>query len=93
MGGDTPVHNAKNIPEVPLGLSSLTRTIKSWQNAILLSNGTIFFPSSPNIDGSVSTQHFFPKKGKNKSKFQIANLCHGGTKDFVELWEIIQLKI
>ena len=34
-----------------------------------------------------------PKKGKNKSKFQMGNLCNGGTKDFVELWEIIHLKI
>ena len=36
---------------------------------------------------------FIPKKGKNKSKFWIVNLCNGGTKDFVELWEIIHLKI
>ena len=36
----------------------------------------------------------FPKKGnKNKSNFRMANLCNGGTKDFVELWEIIHLKI
>ena len=52
-----------------------------------------FFPSSPNIDKSVSTKCFFPEKGKNKSKFQIVNLCNGGIKDFVELQEIIQLKI
>ena len=31
--------------------------------------------------------------GKNKSKFRMVNLCNGGTKDFVELWEIIHLKI
>ena len=43
--------------------------MKSQQNAILLSDGTIFFP----------------EKGKNKSKFQIVNLCNGGIKDFVEL--------
>ena len=35
----------------------------------------------------------FRKKGKNKSKFRMVNLCNGGTKDFAELWEIIQLKI
>ena len=36
----------------------------------------------------------FPKKGnKNKSNFRMVNLCNGGTKDFVELWEIIHLKI
>ena len=35
----------------------------------------------------------FPKKGKNKSKFQIVNLCNGGSKDIAELWEIIHLKI
>ena len=43
MGGDTPVCNAKNILEVPLALTFLTRTMKSWQNAILLSDGAIFF--------------------------------------------------
>ena len=47
-----------------------------------------FFPSSPNIDKSVSTQHFFSKKGKNRSKFRIVNLCNSGIKVFVELWEI-----
>ena len=31
----------------------------------------------------------FPKKGKNKSMFRMVNLCNGGTKNFVELWEII----
>ena len=66
MGGDTPVYNAKNILEVPLALTFLTRTMKSWQNAILLSDGAIFFLSSPNFDKLVSTQRFFPKKGKNK---------------------------
>ena len=36
----------------------------------------------------------FPKKGnKNKSNFRMVNLCNGGTKDFVELWEIIHLNI
>ena len=32
------------------------------------------------------------QKGKNKSNFWMVNLCNGGTKDFVELWEIIHLK-
>ena len=27
------------------------------------------------------------------TNFQIVNLCNGGTKDFVELWEIIHLNI
>ena len=35
----------------------------------------------------------FSKREKNKSKFWMVNLCNGGTKDFVELWEIIHLKI
>ena len=36
----------------------------------------------------------FPKKGKELSlKFQMVNLCNGGTKDFAELWEITHLKI
>ena len=35
----------------------------------------------------------FPKKGKNKSKFRMVNLCNGGTKAFAVLWEIIHLKI
>ena len=52
-----------------------------------------FFPSSPNIDKSVSTQRFFPKKEINKSKFRIVNLCNDRTKDLVGLWEIIHLKI
>ena len=74
--------------------------MKSWQNAILLYDGTIFFSSSWNIDKSVSTQCLstqypfsFPKKGQNKSKFQMVNLCNAGTKDFAELWEVIHLKI
>ena len=74
--------------------------MKSQQNAILLSDRRNFFSSSQNIDKSVSTQRFFPQKrekislsfGKNKSKFWIVNLRNGGTKDFVELWEIIHLK-
>ena len=34
----------------------------------------------------------FPKKGnKSKSNFQMANLCNGGTKDFVELQKIVHL--
>ena len=59
--------------------------MKSRQNAVLLSDGTIFFPSSPDIDKSVSKRRFFPEKGKNKSKFRIVNLCNGEIKDFVEL--------
>ena len=39
-----------------------------------------FFPFSPNIDNSVSTQCFFSKKGKNKS--WIVDICNGGIKDF-----------
>ena len=36
----------------------------------------------------------FPKKRKkNKSNFGMVNLCNGGMKDFVELWEIIHLNI
>ena len=31
--------------------------------------------------------------GKNKPKFWMVHLRNGGTKDFVELWEIIHLKI
>ena len=45
-----------------------------------------FFPFSLNIDNSVSTQRFFSKKGKNKS--WIVDICNGGIKDFVKLWEI-----
>ena len=58
--------------------------------------GQIFFPSSQNIDKSVSTvmlsEFSFSKTGKNKSNFWMVNLCNG-TKDFVELWEIILLNI
>ena len=36
----------------------------------------------------------FPKMGKELSlKFQMVNLSNGETKDFVELWGIIHLKI
>ena len=34
---------------------------------------------------------FLKKGNKNKSNFWMANLCNGGTKDFVELWKIIHL--
>ena len=70
--------------------------MKSRQNAILLSNGTIFFPFR-NIQVSKYTallsKFCFPKKGKKKFKFQMVNLGNGETKDFVELWEIMHLKI
>ena len=33
----------------------------------------------------------FPKKEKNNSNFRMVNLCNSGTKDIVELWEIIHL--
>ena len=91
----TPLHNEKNILEVPSGFPFiayilLTRTMKSRQNAILLSDGTHIFPSFQNIVKSVCTQ----LKGKRiRSKFRMVNLCNGGTKDFAELWEIIHLKI
>ena len=45
----------------------LTRTMKSQKNAILLSDGTIFFIHSKYWQVSKYTL-FFPKKGKNKSK-------------------------
>ena len=55
MGRGTPVYNEKNILEVPLRLffsnykhTFLIRTMKSWQNAILLPDGTIFFPFQNN---------------------------------------------
>ena len=67
--------------------------MKSRQNAFLLSDGTNLFPSYRNIDKSVSTLFFPKKRKKNKSKFWVVNLCNGGTKDFIELWQIIHLKI
>ena len=70
--------------------------MKSRQNAILLSDGTIFFPFR-NIQVSKYTallsKFSFPKKGKKKFKFQMVNLGNGETKDFAELQEIMQLKI
>ena len=96
MGGDTPVYNAKIILEVPLGLTFLTRTMESRQKCNPTFRRDNFFSIIllvHNFDKSVSTQRFFPKKRKNKSTFQIVNLCNGRTKDFVELWEIIHLKI
>ena len=75
----------------------LTGTMKSRQNAVLLSDETIFFPFR-NIDKSVSTQCcqanlVSQKREENKSKFQMVNLGNGETKDFVELWEVMHLKI
>ena len=55
MGEDTPLYNAKNVLEVHLRFTFLTRIMKSRQNVILLSDG------NPNIGKSVSTQRFFPK--------------------------------
>ena len=70
--------------------------MKSRQNAILLSDGTTFFPFR-NIQVSKYTpllsKFRFPKKGKKKFEFQMVNLGNGETKDFVELQEIMHLKI
>ena len=32
---------------------------------------------------------FAKQRKQNKSNFRMVNLCEDGTKDFVELWEII----
>ena len=66
--------------------------METRQNAILLSNGTCFFPAR-NIDKSIYTQRCLAnlvsqKREKNKSKFRMVNLGSGGTKGSVELWEI-----
>ena len=70
--------------------------MKSRQNAILLSDGTTFFPFW-NIQVSKYTpllsKFRFPKKGEKKFEFQMVNLGNGETKDFVELQEIMHLKI
>ena len=75
----------------------LTRTMKSWQNAILISQGTVFFILPKYWEVSKYTvllsTFSFPKKEINKSTLRRVNLCNGGTKDFVKLWEIIHLKI
>ena len=47
-----------------------------------------FFPSSPDIDKSVSTQRFSQKREKISLSYPKL-----GIKVFVELWEIIHLKI
>ena len=47
-----------------------------------------FFPSSPNIDKSVSTQRFSQKREKISLSYPKL-----GIKVFVELWEIIHLKV
>ena len=68
MGRDTPVYNSKNILEVPLGLSIHRIPFYTNYEESAKCSPTFwwvnFFPSSPNIDKSVSTQRFFPKKGK-----------------------------
>ena len=35
----------------------------------------------------------FPKIEKSKSKFRMINLCNDGTKDFMEIWEVIHLNL
>ena len=69
--------------------------MKSRQNAILLSYGTIFFSSSRNIEFTAMLSEFsIPRKRKEiKSNFQMVNLRNGGTKDFSELFEMIHLNI
>ena len=73
--------------------------MKSRQNAILLSSRISFFSILPKYwqvskYTALLSKFSFPKKGnKNKSNFRMVNLCNGGTKDFVELWEIMHLKI
>ena len=97
MGGDTPVYNAKNILESPPSdfpfIAYLNSNYEKSAKCIPTFRRDKFFPFCWNIDKSVSTQCFFPKKEKNKSKFRKVNLCDGGIKDFVELREIIHLKI
>ena len=72
--------------------------MKSRQNATLLSDGTNFSCIVSKYRQvtkytTLLSEFSFPKKGKNKSKFRMVNLCNGGIKDFEELWEITHLKI
>ena len=69
MNGNTPVYKEKNILEVSLRLffnsiPSELKTMRTRQNAILLSHGRKSFPSK-NIDKAALLREFsFPKKGK-----------------------------
>ena len=71
--------------------------MKNQQNAqtYFLTGQVFFHPleilTSQQVHSAVK-QILFPK-GKNKSKFPMVNLCNGGTKDFVELCEIIHSEI
>ena len=62
MGGDTPVYNAKNILEVPLGLTFLTRTMKASKMQTYFLMGQNFPILSKYRQVSKYTA-FFPQKG------------------------------
>ena len=101
MGGATPVFNENNFLEVPLDLPFIAYLLRWNYEKSAKCNPTflqdIFFPILPKYwqvskYTAMLSKFSFPKKGnKNKSNFRMANLCNGGTKDFVELWKIIHL--
>ena len=102
MGGDTPVYNAKNILEFPSDFSFISYLLNLNYKKSAKCNHTFWWDKFVSILSkywqvskytSLLSKSNFLKKGKNKSKFWMVNLCNGGTKDFVELREIIYLKI
>ena len=106
MGGDTPVYNEKNILEVPpptppyfpfMAYLLDSNYEKSAECSPTFRWGKSFSNLPKYWQASKYTvllnKFSFPKKGKNKSNFRMVNLCNGGSKDFAELWEVIDLKI
>ena len=100
MGRDTQVYNEKNILEVPLGLSFIPYLLNSNYEKLARCNPTFRWDEFFSIllkywqvsKYTVLLNEFrFPKKRKNQ--VSMVNLGNGGTKDFVELWKIIHLKI
>ena len=96
MGRATPVKNEKkkkNILEVPLGLHSMQYLLNSNYEKSAKCNPTFRRDKLFTIllkywqvskYSAMLSEFSFPQ-----NKFQMVRLCNGGTKDFVELWEII----
>ena len=102
MGGATLVYNENNFFEVSFDFPFTAYLFNSNYEKSAKCNPTFLrddffsiFPKYWQVSKytSLLSKLSFRKEGKNNSNFWMVNLCNGGAKEFLELWEIIHLNI